>query len=101
MDPEATLARESGTHYAALVCTVDDAVLRAASMEGQAEARAGINDLVLGGRRRMFDLFLDALPGLAEYANQPAGCDCREQANRRKARSEHMYCRPDYICVDW
>jgi purine nucleoside phosphorylase len=101
LDPEATLAKESGTHYAAMAVTVDDGPLRQQLMQGEADARQGIDDLVLTGRTRMFDIFLDALPALDELARKPAECDCREQAERRQARSEHMYYRPRHLCVDW
>jgi len=101
LDPEATLAKESGTHYAAMAVTVDDGPLRQQLMQGEADARDGIDDLVLTGRTRMFDIVLDALPSLDELARKPVECDCREQAERRQARSEHMYYRPRHLCVDW
>ncbi|MGH8795208.1 MAG: hypothetical protein ACRDXX_21530 [Stackebrandtia sp.] len=101
LDPEATLAKESGMHYAAMAVPVDDAAIRSQLMEGAAEARSTINDLVSGGRTRMFDVFLEALPRLAKVAGGAGQCDCREQAERRQARSEHMYYRPSHLCVDW
>jgi purine nucleoside phosphorylase len=101
LDPEATLAKESGAHYAALTVSVDDAPIRERLMRGDDSVRAEISNLVTTGRARTFELFLEALPRLAKLAYEPDQCVCREQAERRKVRSEHMHCRPRYLCVDW
>lgn len=69
-------------------------------MDKEAAARAGINDLVLTGGKRMFDHFPETPPGLVEFVKKPTGCDCREQARHGKARSVHMHDRPADVCVD-
>jgi purine nucleoside phosphorylase len=97
LDPEATLAKEAGTHYAALAATVDDSDLRERLIAGDASARRALSGLVIVGRERMFELFLAALPALNDIRS---GCDCAEQAARRQRRSDHFYYRPDYLCLD-
>ncbi len=100
LDPEATLAKESGVHYGALAVPVDDEAIREQLMVGAKAAQAEVNDLVARGRARMFDVFLQALPALSKLPDSQR-CDCPAQAERRRARSEHMYYRPRHLCVDW
>ena len=99
LDPEATLAKEAGTHYAALVATVDDTDLRERLIGGDDRARTELARYVTTCRERMFRLFLAALPALHHLENRP--CDCEHQAARRQFRSEAFYYRPAYLCPDW
>lgn len=92
LDPEATLARESGCHYAALTATIDDSELRARFMASDATARQSIDDNIIIGRRKMWQIFSTALPDLVQLGN--ASCSCQGQGQHFGERSKHFYYRP-------
>ena len=96
LDPELTLAKEAGCHYAALAVTIDDHEIRTRFL---ANDRTGLNELnrnMVEGRRKTFSVFEAALPALAGLSD--GTCSCEEQARLKEKRSEHFYYRPKYLC---
>lgn len=96
IDPEATLAREAGCHYVAIAATIDDYELRSRFMANDITAREEIDNNIVEGRKKTFNLFIRALPGLMEASNLQ--CNCEEQQNHVSKRSRHFYYRPSCLC---
>lgn len=98
LDPEATLAREAGCHYAAIAATIDDRELRSRFLANDTTARASIDANIVEGRQKTFSLFLGALPNIGR--NNVATCGCEEQGKHVRLRSTHFYYRPSHLCAD-
>ncbi|WP_316193602.1 MULTISPECIES: hypothetical protein [unclassified Bradyrhizobium] len=98
LDVEATLAREAGCHYAAVVATIDDHEIRSRFLANDKTASVEIDRHILNGRRRTFEVFLSALPGLA--ADEYVSCNCVRQGERAKERNDLFYYRPAHLCED-
>ena len=94
MDPEATLAREAGCHYAAIAATIDDRELRAKFLAKDLSVRKIIDTNIQTGRRRTFEIFLGSLKMLASL--QAAQCSCVEQGKHAKSKSSFYY-RPEFL----
>ena len=92
IDPEATLAREAGCHYAALAATIDDGEVRSRFLRGDVQARTEIEQHTRIGRERMFSLFVGALPRLHKLA--PTACNCEAQGEIASRPSGLFYYRP-------
>jgi len=95
LDPEATLAREAGCHYAALAVTIDDHVVRAKFAANDPGARDEIDSAIANGRIKTFQLFLNSLEAVQD--NDFKLCSCARQAEHVKTRSKHFYYRPSYL----
>jgi hypothetical protein len=95
LDPEATLAREAGCHYAALAATIDDLSLRTGFLAKNETARPAIDRFIREGRRKTFEIFLRSLPGLVEVRG--SGCNCVEQEAHVAKLSGNFYYRPYYL----
>jgi 5'-methylthioadenosine phosphorylase len=95
IDPEATLAREAGCHYAAIAATIDDRELRSRFLANDLSARETINANIQTARMRTFEIFLACIPRLTSL--QATRCSCVEQSKHVKKRSSFYY-RPDYLC---
>ena len=96
LDPEATLARESGCHYAALAATIDDRLIRERFLDNDPDAREEIDRNIVEGRRRTFEIFLLSLPELAKYESY--GCNCMEQEAHVNKASRNFFYRPRFLC---
>ena len=94
MDPEATLAREAGCHYAAIAATIDDRELHAKFLAKDLSVRKIIDTNIQTGRRRTFEIFLESLKKLASL--QAAQCGCVEQGKHAKSKSSFYY-RPEFL----
>ncbi len=92
LDPEATLARQSGCHYGALAATIDDHKLRSRFMARDSSARNAIDENIGIGRERMWDIFLKSLPTISRMGD--AECGCSGHGDHFQERSRHFYCRP-------
>ncbi len=89
LDPEATLAREAGCHYAALAATIDDIKVRSKFAHNDQGARAEIDAHTLEGRKKTFELFLQTLPALSKLKTNH--CNCLKQANDGKQSKNFYY----------
>lgn len=96
LDPEATLARESGCHYAAIVSTIDDYDLRS-MISKNIDVRHLIDENILIGRKLMFNIFLQALPSIHTMTDLFNKCACESQGTKVKSKSKFFYYRPDYL----
>jgi len=72
LDPEATLARESGCCYAAVAVTIDDADTRSRFLNGDLSARKMTRQYIIEGRKKTFSLVVKSLP-LIDFS---ASCQC-------------------------
>lgn len=95
LDPEATLAREDGCHYAALAATIDDRDLRQRFLANDKMARRLIDDNIVQGRNKTFEIFLSALPKLVKMKSK--NCNCVQQGEHVKSRSRNFYYLPDFM----
>lgn len=98
LDPEATLARQSGAHYAALTVMMDDHRVRELFRNNYEEGSVQLGRNIIEGRIKTFDLFLAALPGLAALDHSRCGCD--QHVKAKKQRSNHFYYRPPTYILD-
>ena len=94
MDPEATLAREAGCHYAAIAATIDDRELRAKFLAKDLSVRGVIDANIQTGRRRTFEIFLGSLEKLVSLSTKQ--CSCVEQGKQAKSKSSFYY-RPEFL----
>ena len=96
LDVEATLAREAGCHYAAIVLTSDDFKSRDLLKD---EKNKLINkpSVTKEGRAKMFNLFLLALPELVLIDAEKCNCNA---IHKPTERSRNFYYMPEYLCVD-
>jgi 5'-methylthioadenosine phosphorylase len=92
LDPEATLARESGCCYAAVAVTIDDPTTRTAFMAGDEKARRLIQEAIPTGRRKTTELVFSALKHIpvAEQRN----CVCGHRFHSEKSHFRYL---PDFI----
>lgn len=95
LDPEATLAREAGCHYSALAVTIDDHHIRKRFLANDNTAVNDINRHIEEGRKKTFDVFLEALPAITQL--EQTTCNCREQGIHVKKRCKYFYYRPGYL----
>lgn len=98
LDPEATLAREAGCHYAAMAATIDDEHVRRKFMNNDPTARETIDGHIVEGRRKMFEVFLNALPLMAGKVSW--SCNCVQQEEHVGHASKRFYYRPNYLIED-
>ncbi len=98
IDPEATLAREAGCHYASLAVTIDDRELRERFLTNDVTAREEIDVNIGRGREKTFSLFLQALPDI--HSMTEPKCNCVQQRLHVGSRSRYFYYRPRYLCTD-
>jgi purine nucleoside phosphorylase len=98
LDPEATLARQAGLHYAAITAMMDDEEVRALFRTDHAEGAAALGANIRAGRKKTFATFLESLPQLAALNFAPCGCD-QHVVSKRK-RSGHFYYRPEHLIAD-
>lgn len=96
LDVEATLAREAGCHYAAIAATIDDHEVRSRYLTNDPGAGSEIDQHIVSGRRKTFEVFLSALPELAKMPQ--SGCNCVRQGQRAKERNHLFYYRPAHLC---
>ncbi|MFA4818780.1 MAG: hypothetical protein WC621_02990 [Patescibacteria group bacterium] len=94
-DIEATLAREAGCHYVGLAATIDDRKLRARFLAQDPLARTCIDNNIITGRKKTFDIFLAALPKLSKIKG--IKCNCREQKKHVTNKSTHFEYLPDFM----
>lgn len=95
LDPEATLARESGCHYTALVATIDDRLVRERFLANDSSAREEIDRNIVEGRHRTFEIFLLALPDLAK--KKSLNCGCIKQGVHVSEVSKNFFYRPRFL----
>lgn len=98
LDPEATLAREAGCHYAAIAVTIDDQIIRSRFLANDPTARPEIDQNIVEGRKRTFSLFLSSLTQITTLASHQ--CNCEHQATHVKTRSKNFYYRPSHLCEE-
>lgn len=98
LDPEATLARQAGHHYAAITAMMDDEEIRGLFRVDHAEGVAALSANIRRGREKTFSTFLESLPQLAALDHADCGCDQHVTSKRR--RSGHFYYRPPHLVTD-
>ena len=91
LDPEATLAKESGCCYAALAVTIDDQEIRDRFLAGDQSGVEDIQRHTAEGRKRTFEIFLKALPSLVNLEK------CDSQAKEKRGINMDFYYRPSYL----
>ena len=92
MDPEATLARESGCCYAALAATMDDPATRSDFLAGQSDARARIQASIPKIRLKTTELLFRALPHISEHSDRT--CRCGHEFHKESGHFRYL---PDYL----
>lgn len=90
LDPEATLARESGCCYAAVGVTIDDAVTRDKFMAGDAAARIKIQNAIPEGRKIINQIIFKTI----EAGEELKGCNCGHKFHSEKSQFRHL---PGYL----
>lgn len=98
LDPEATLARQFGMHYAALTVMMDDFRVRELFRSDYREGAATLSKNIVEGRWKTFELFLAALPDLASIGH--VSCGCGQHVNVKRQASRNFYYRPPKFIVD-
>ncbi len=91
LDPEATLAKEAGCHYSAIVATIDDRKLRQKFMNNDGEAKREIESNIAGGRKKTFEIFTESLE---ELIKDNYNCNCLEQQKHVLGKNKHFYYMP-------
>ncbi|MDD3006697.1 MAG: hypothetical protein PHX30_03910 [Candidatus Pacebacteria bacterium] len=94
LDPEATLAKEAGCHYAALAGAIDDRALRQKFMDNDPTAKDEIEQNIIGVRRKTFEIFLHALPSLVRSGFE---CNCEQQKKHIGQQNYKFYYMPRYL----
>lgn len=95
IDPEATLARESGCCYAAIAVTIDDLETRARFLAGDQTARDLIQNAIPNGRRKTTEIVFKYLD-LINNKNI-SKCICSHKFHSEKSHFRYL---PDYILDD-
>jgi purine nucleoside phosphorylase len=89
LDPEATLARESGCCYAAIVVTIDDPITRSRFLSGDAKARLLIQNSIPTGRLKTTEILFNSL----NYIDRKRNCTCGHKFHGEKS---HFYYLPNF-----
>ncbi|PJC28410.1 hypothetical protein CO054_00300 [Candidatus Shapirobacteria bacterium CG_4_9_14_0_2_um_filter_39_11] len=92
LDPEATLARESGCCYAAIAVTIDDPKTRAKFMTGDKKARKLTQDAIPRGRLRTTELVFKSLKYITPLEKRK--CNCGHKFHGEKSYFCYL---PDFI----
>lgn len=95
LDPEATLARESGCHYACIAAAIDDVQIRTRLINNDPTSISEIEQYTINGRKKTFDLFLNAIEDIIRIDDSQ--CSCTEQGTNAKKPSKLFYYQP-YFC---
>lgn len=94
LDPEATLAKEAGCHYAAIAGAIDDRALRQKFMDNDPTAKDEIENNIIDVRRKTFGIFLHALPDLAKGGFE---CNCKQQKKHIGQQNYMFYYMPRFL----
>ncbi|OGM08502.1 hypothetical protein A2Z67_02110 [Candidatus Woesebacteria bacterium RBG_13_36_22] len=92
LDPEATLARESGCCYAAVAVTIDDPKTRKQFLEGNKKARELIQNAIPKGRLKTTDVVFNALRYIPSLERRK--CMCGHKFHSEKSHFRYL---PDFI----
>lgn len=92
LDPEATLARESGCCYAAVAVTIDDPKTRKQFLEGNKKARNLIQNAIPKGRFKTTEVVFNALKYIPPLEKRK--CMCGHKFHSEKSHFRYL---PDYI----
>lgn len=92
LDPEATLARESGCCYAALAVTIDDIKTRTKFLEGDEQARKLIQNAIPTGREKTTEILIRAIKNMPK--NEEKKCSCGHKYHSEKSHFRHL---PDFL----
>jgi len=92
LDPEATLARESGCCYAAVAVTIDNPKTRGKFLSGDGKARKKTQDAIPDGRIKTTEIVFNAI----KYIPPPKKrkCVCGHKFHSEKSHFRYL---PDYI----
>lgn len=90
LDPEVTLAHQAGCAYAAVGVTIDDDSTRT-ELVNNPKSNV-VEELIINGRKDMFDIFLNALPRLHKYD----GSLKSSYKYPSHEKSTFFYCRPQH-----
>jgi 5'-methylthioadenosine phosphorylase len=96
LDPEATLARESGCCYAAVAVTIDDAKTRKTFLDGSQSARNKIQNAIPEGRKIINSIIFNAIKYLP--VENKKECTCGHKFHSEKSHFRHL---PDYILGEY
>lgn len=77
LDPEATLARQMGCHYAALCALTDDINYREKYVADPVQARKEMDTFKISGRKKMERIILHSLKHIAAF--HTAACSCADE----------------------
>jgi len=92
LDPEATLARESGCCYAAVAVTIDDPLTRQKFLAGDKKARSRIQDAIPMGRLKTTELVFKSLKYI--LPREKRSCVCGHHFHSEKNYFRYL---PDFI----
>ncbi len=92
LDPEATLARESGCCYAAVAVTIDDPKTRSEFMKGNKKARELIQSAIPKGRLKTTELVFKSLKYIPPMEKRR--CNCGHKFHSEKSYFRYL---PDFI----
>lgn len=92
LDPEATLARESGCCYAAVAVTIDDPKTRSLFMAGDKKARELTQDAIPKGRLKTTELVFKSLKYIPPLEIRK--CSCSHKFHSEKSHFRYL---PDFI----
>jgi 5'-methylthioadenosine phosphorylase len=92
LDPEATLARESGCCYAAVAVTIDDPKTRKDFLSGNEKARNLIQNAIPRGRLKTAEVVFKALKYIPRLEKRK--CMCGHKFHSEKSHFRYL---PDYI----
>lgn len=95
LDPEATLARESGCCYAAVAVTIDDPKTRKQFLSGNKKARELIQNAIPKGRLKTTEVAFRALKYILPVKKRK--CMCGHKFHSEKSHFRYL---PDYILDD-
>ena len=92
LDPEATLARESGCCYAAVAVTIDDPRTRGDFLSGDREARKKTQNAIPDGRQKTTEIIFNAIKYISPLKKRQ--CMCGHKFHSEKSHFRYL---PDYI----
>lgn len=92
LDPEATLARESGCCYAAVAVTIDDPKTRGEFLSGDEKARKKTQNAIPEGRIKTTQVVFNAIKHIPPLKERK--CVCGHKFHSEKSHFRYL---PDYI----
>lgn len=92
LDPEATLARESGCCYAAVAVTIDDPKTRDDFLSGNQEARKKTQNAIPDGRLKTTEIIFNAIKYIPSLEKRK--CMCGHKFHGEKSHFRYL---PDYV----